>query len=255
MTVNRFMKVKISCLWIKILMLIHLFIFSGHKYICMYVELLNANWYFIWTLFRTFLLARWQRCGSGKKVNNLVSRAMTENSSSEGKEEHLVIGGDVIASETSLQITDTSPVAIPIVDIEDTHSLDSASVFSSTTTTTTRSKSKSPNTRKLRRLCRRAKAPKMVQPSYKYRWFQCQRRHWSCFIYLNIPLAAIMCARITIIKYLAFSSIPIWIEAKPCSPLWVKIVSLSMNALKIILKPSLAMQTPYVYCRFMQIRM
>ncbi|TDG44771.1 hypothetical protein AWZ03_008827 [Drosophila navojoa] len=93
---------------------------------------------------------------------------MTDNSSSESKEEHLA-NGDVIVSETSPQITGTSPVAIPIVDIEDTHSLDSASVFSSTTTTTTtRSNSKSPNTRKLRRLCRRAKAPKMVQPSYKY---------------------------------------------------------------------------------------
>ncbi|KAH8392791.1 hypothetical protein KR215_000122, partial [Drosophila sulfurigaster] len=55
------------------------------------------------------------------------------------------------------------------IDCEDNASLDSASVFSATTTTTTtRSKSKSPNTRKLRKLCRRAKAPKMVQPLYKY---------------------------------------------------------------------------------------
>ncbi|XP_017107034.2 polycomb protein esc [Drosophila bipectinata] len=42
---------------------------------------------------------------------------------------------------------------------------DSASLFSSTTTTT---RSKSPNTRKLNRLCRRVKAPKLVQPLYKY---------------------------------------------------------------------------------------
>ncbi|KAH8353571.1 hypothetical protein KR084_011875 [Drosophila pseudotakahashii] len=42
---------------------------------------------------------------------------------------------------------------------------DSASLFSTTTTTT---RSKSPNTRKLNRLCRRVKAPKMVQPLYKY---------------------------------------------------------------------------------------
>lgn len=43
---------------------------------------------------------------------------------------------------------------------------DSASLFSTTTTTT---RSKSPNTRKLNRLCRRAKAPKTVPPLYKYR--------------------------------------------------------------------------------------
>ncbi|XP_068150317.1 polycomb protein esc [Drosophila tropicalis] len=42
---------------------------------------------------------------------------------------------------------------------------ETASVFSTTTTTT---RSKSPNTRKLNRLCRRAKAPKIVQPLYKY---------------------------------------------------------------------------------------
>ncbi|KAH8285803.1 hypothetical protein KR018_008721 [Drosophila ironensis] len=42
---------------------------------------------------------------------------------------------------------------------------DSASLFSSTSNTT---RSKSPNTRKLNRLCRRTRAPKMVQPLYKY---------------------------------------------------------------------------------------
>lgn len=95
---------------------------------------------------------------------------MTENSSSESKEEQSVVTEDDPIPEAA------QVVAAPItgIDFEDTVSLDSASALS-TTTTTTRSKSKSPNTRKLRRLCRRAKAPKMVQPLYKYRCVNFER--------------------------------------------------------------------------------
>ncbi|KAM8717577.1 hypothetical protein ACLKA7_004298 [Drosophila subpalustris] len=93
---------------------------------------------------------------------------MTENSSSESKEEQSVNGDVFIQEEETATATVGAEPASTGIDFEDTQSLDSASVFSTTTTTTTRSKSKSPNTRKLRKLCRRAKAPKMVQPLYKY---------------------------------------------------------------------------------------
>jgi len=96
---------------------------------------------------------------------------MTENNSSSESKEEQSVNGDVFTPEETLPAVATvgAELSSTVIDFEDNLSLDSASVFSATTTTT-RSKSKSPNTRKLRRLCRRVKAPKMVQPLYKYRW-------------------------------------------------------------------------------------
>ncbi|XP_034101215.2 polycomb protein esc [Drosophila albomicans] len=96
---------------------------------------------------------------------------MTENSVSESKEEQSVNDDAPTPEQSAPDIATTVAAELSSrgIDCEDNASLDSASVFSATTTTTTtRSKSKSPNTRKLRKLCRRAKAPKMVQPLYKY---------------------------------------------------------------------------------------
>lgn len=69
-------------------------------------------------------------------------------------------------------LSNNSSSVCNVVEPDDEHEVnsvdreDTASLFSTTTTTT---RSKSPNTRKLNRLCRRIKAPKMVQPLYKYR--------------------------------------------------------------------------------------